>query len=121
MKDMKSEAKMKMLQELKKMTSGMMGGELKGKMDSMKKVTVAAPDSEGLKAGLDKAKAALPAIDKMAHEEAQDAGSDHDETDESLHEEQMESPEEEASEEMSPEEIQHQIKMLQAKLSSIKK
>ena len=50
---MKKDAKLSVLKELRKMASDMMGDDVKGGM--MKKVTVAAPDKEGLKAGLEKA------------------------------------------------------------------
>lgn len=51
--DMKKDAKLSVLKELRKMASDMMGEDLKGGM--MKKVTVAAPSTEGLKEGLEKA------------------------------------------------------------------
>lgn len=52
---MDKEAKMNMLKALHKEMTGMMSDELKNPA-SVKKVEVAAPDKEGLKAGLDKAK-----------------------------------------------------------------
>lgn len=119
--DMKSEAKLKMLQHMKKMATDMMGGELKGKMDGLKKVTVAAPDEKSLRMGLDKAKQVLPEMDKMAHDEASEDGSEGMDTDESASEEAMETPHEEAMEESSPEELHAKIKELQAKLDSMKK
>lgn len=51
--DMKKDAKLSVLKELRKMASDMMGDDVKGGM--MKKVTVAAPSEEGLKMGLEKA------------------------------------------------------------------
>lgn len=51
------EAKGGILKDLMKEMSGMMGGEMK---EGMKKVTVAAPDADSLKAGLETAEAALP-------------------------------------------------------------
>jgi len=48
-------AKMSMLEALKSEMSGMMGDDLKG----LKKITVASPDKEGLKEGLDKAEEML--------------------------------------------------------------
>lgn len=51
--DMKKEAKLSVLKELRKMASDMMGDDVKGGM--MKKVTVASPSTEGLKEGLSKA------------------------------------------------------------------
>lgn len=49
--DMKKNAKLSVLKELRKMASDMMGEDVKG----MKKVTVASPSPEGLKMGLEKA------------------------------------------------------------------
>ena len=109
--DMKKEAKMKMLQELKKMATEMMGGELKGKMDGIKKVTVAAKDDASLKKGLEKAGEMVEGKEmdpmKMMEESS---------------EEMEESPEEEMSsdEEMSPEEMKMKIKELQSKLEMMK-
>lgn len=61
--EMKKDAKMSVLQELRKMASGMMGEDLKKGMDDklsgLKKVTVAATDDMGLKKGLSKAKEML--------------------------------------------------------------
>ena len=99
--DMKKDAKLKVLKELRSMASGMMGDDLKDGM--MKKVTVASPNKEGLKEGLDKAK-------EILGEHAPDEGSDE--------EEASESPEEEASEDedlenCSPEEIDAKIAKLQ--------
>lgn len=107
--DMEKDAKLKVLKELRAMASGMMGDDIKGGM--MKKVSVAAPDEEGLKAGLDKAKEIVG--DKGPHDDMDE-------------EEEMESPEEEAhemasgeekEEDMSPEELDAQI----AKLQEMKK
>lgn len=50
---MQKEAKLSVLKHLRKMASDMMGEDVKGGM--MKKVTVAAPDKESLKEGLEKA------------------------------------------------------------------
>ena len=116
--DMKSQAKMKMLQDLKKMATEMMGHDLKGKMDGMKKVSVMANDKEGLEKGLDKAKElmhGMPEMDKMAHEEDADAGSEDVETGHSEQEEEMNEPEDNSAEE-----LEERIKELQAKLASMK-
>lgn len=53
--DMKSSAKLKVLKHLKELASSMMGDDVKGGMDGLKKVTVAAPDKAGLQHGLEKA------------------------------------------------------------------
>lgn len=66
---MKKEAKMSVLKELRKMASEMMGGDFKKGMDEhmagMQKVSVAAPDKEGLKKGLDKAEELLDKKEDM--------------------------------------------------------
>lgn len=60
-KDHKYEAKMQVLNELRDMAMGMMGDKVKGKLPgSMEKVSVMAPDQEGLKKGLDMAKSIIP-------------------------------------------------------------
>lgn len=55
MSDDETQAKLDVIKELLGMADGEMGKHVKMGMDGMKKVTVAAPDSEGLAAGLDKA------------------------------------------------------------------
>jgi succinate dehydrogenase/fumarate reductase flavoprotein subunit len=50
------QAKMDVLEELLEMAQSEMGGRVKHGMDSMKKVSVIAPDQEGLEKGLEKAK-----------------------------------------------------------------
>lgn len=50
------QAKMEVLQELMDMCKDKMGSSVKSGMDEMQKVTVAAPDTESLAAGLEKAK-----------------------------------------------------------------
>lgn len=120
--DMKNEAKKKMLQELKKMSTDMMGGELKGKMANMKKVTVASDSEKGLEKGLDKAKdmiAGMPKMDALAHDEALDAGSDDVPTDMNADEDYDDAGDRE--DECSPEELQAKIKELQDKLDKLKK
>ena len=139
--DMKADAKLKMLQELKKMASDMLGGDLKSKMDGMKKVTVASTDKEGLAKGLDKAKKMVAGQDPATEEAEEmlhkDIDGDNEEGESPEHkmkvlgmepeegseeEESEESPEEEASEddEMSPEAIKAKIAELQSKLSKSK-
>jgi len=119
-KNPKYDAKRNMLQELKKMASGMLGEDLKGKMDGMKKITVAAKDDDSLKAGLKSAEEILgdtskdaDRTDTKAKSEVLNAGSNTDDIEEEL------DLDNEASEEddiMSEEEIQAKIKELQAKL-----
>lgn len=76
--DMKGEAKLKVLKHLKEMASQMMGDDVKGGMEGLKKVTVAAPDKEGLKLGLEKAQDMMgheseePEEDEMEHDEPHD-------------------------------------------------
>lgn len=93
--DVKS-SKMSVLKELHKMMGGMMGDDLKQHMGGLKKVTVAAPDKEGLEMGLNKAEELL-------------GGKEED----SMEEESEEMP-------MSDEEIEEKIKELQAMKSKSK-
>lgn len=113
-KDMKHEAKRNMLQELKKMASGMLGEDLKGKMDSMKKVTVAGKDNESLKKGLE-----------VAEEILGDTEEDMDNTDEKAQEEVAEAGNQgrdmETDDNDTAEQIQAKIEELQNKLNSKKK
>lgn len=74
--DKDKDAKMEVLQNLHKLASEMMGGDMLGEM---KKVTVAAQDQEGLQEGLDKAKSLLggmpqemPEMEKEEDEEDED-------------------------------------------------
>jgi hypothetical protein len=54
--DHKAKAKLKVLMDLKKMAADMMGEDIES---GIKKVTVASPDKEGLKEGLEKAEELL--------------------------------------------------------------
>lgn len=119
-KNPKHEAKRNMLQELKKMASGMLGNDLKGKMDGMKKITVAAKDDDSLKAGLKSAEEILGDTDKdadktdvKAKSEVLNAGSNQDDIEEELGLCEDESAEDDV---MSEDEIEAKIKELQAKL-----
>lgn len=91
---MKDAAKLKVLKHLKEMASQMMGDDVKGGMEGMKKVTVAAPDTAGLKHGLDKAKDVVGQMNESMED-----------PEEELHE----TPEEEHDEDMSPDEIDAEI------------
>ena len=115
---MEQKASSKVLDALRSETQGMM----KGKMDGLKKVTVASNSPEGIKKGLDLAK---KIAGKLPNEEA---GEPADLMDEGSEDEELsESPEMEASEQadgseiegltaeeeaMSPEEIDHLISKL---------
>lgn len=85
MKPHEKAAKMKALDDLK----GVMQDMMRGDLDSVKKVTVAADSKEGLEEGLDKAKEMLPHGEDELEEEAS----------EPKEEEAVESPEEESKEE----------------------
>lgn len=102
----KAKAKIKALKDLKKMVTGMIGGDVKNSLEGMKKVTVAASDEEGLKKGLKKAEEIMGSSEEECEPE-----------DEMMESEDMEENEEESSEEMSPEEIKAKIAELQAKLA----
>lgn len=97
MEDMKKQAKLKVLKDLRSEMSNMMGDDI---MEGMKKVTVAAPDAEGLEEGLDKAKDMAQMAEEVQAEEDMD----------------MEYGDEE---EMSKEEVMEMIAELQAKLESM--
>ncbi len=92
MDDTYKSAKMGVLKDLHKHMSGLMGDDLKG----LKKVTVAAPDSEGLEMGLSKAKDMLESPEMEGSESV------------------------ESEDEESPEDLQAQIDMLQEKLAAKK-
>lgn len=108
--DMKGEAKMKVLKHLKEMAAQMMGDDVKGRMEGMKKVTVAAPDASGLKQGLDKAKDLVGKMGDFDHGKPE-------ESDEDPMEEASESPDEEMEEnheeDMTPDEIDAEIAHLE--------
>lgn len=105
--DMKKNAKLKVLKELRSMASGMMGDDVKDGM--MKKVSVAAPNKEGLKKGLETAQ-------EMVGDGEHEAEGEED----SAEEEASESPEHEAMEmgvdpeNCTPEELDHKIAVLEA-------
>lgn len=69
--DMKKEAKLSVLKELRELASKMMGDDLKNGMDSMKKVTVASDSKEGLKRGLEKAEEMMDVGPEGQSEEAE--------------------------------------------------
>lgn len=87
-----AEKKMEVIQEL----MDAMGEDMSGKIKGLKKVTVAAPDSKGLKEGLKKAE---EVVEEMPEEESE------------------ESEESEDSEEMSKEDIKAKIAELKAKMA----
>lgn len=113
--DMATDAKVKALNELRNLSSSMMQDDLKGRMS--KKVTVAAPDTEGLKEGLDIAKKTVDKVEKSPeelsnmkpNEEAEEAMEDYEDDISDL----VENCE-------SPEEIDELIKKLQEKKSAMK-
>ena len=102
---MKKEAKLKALKALKKMASDMESDDIKG----IRKVTVAAPDKEGLEKGLEKAKEIVENPMEMAEESM----------DEDMEMEESEDMEEEGAEDLSS--IEEQIKKLQAKKEQLLK
>jgi hypothetical protein len=73
-------AKLAVLKMLKKVAGEMMADEMQGKLmpESMKQVTVAAPDEEGLKEGLEKAEEVIEKMpeDMMAEQESEDEESE---------------------------------------------
>lgn len=129
MSPMEQKAKGSVLSELMQSMDGMDTDKLQG----MKKVTVAAPDKEGLEAGLSKAADLVQKgpLHAMSHDEVGDSGNEPDESDQDASDENHdsdedpaheadESPETEADEqsheEESPEELQAQLEEIHAKL-----
>jgi hypothetical protein len=96
--DTEREAKMSVLEDLRKMMEDQMGGHL----DGLKKVTVASPDQHGLEKGLETAQELISHAKDSKETEmghgAEENEPSHDELDESSEEEASESPEMEASE-----------------------
>lgn len=109
------DAKLRAIQEMRKMASDEMAVPLHG----LKKVTVASNNPEGIKEGLDKAKELMDHphdSEPMEHDEIGD-----DESEESPEEEQSEEvPDEKDADDMSPEELQMKIAELQ-KILAMKK
>lgn len=98
MDSIEKESKLGILQDLMSQADEMMGEKLK---TGLKKVTVAAPTSEGLKKGLEKAEEIVEAKEEPEAEEAEEY--------------------EEESEEMSEEELQKQIDELMKKKEELAK
>lgn len=89
MSEQEIQAKMDVLMELMDMAKQALGSKVKSGMDEMQKVSVMAPDKEGLEEGLDKAQEILESSPHMMEESK---------------EEMLESKEEESSELPKPEE-----------------
>jgi hypothetical protein len=85
---MEKDAKLAAIKGMRKMAGDMMADDMK----SMKKVTVAAPDQEGLEAGLEKAKEVVESEEGPMHEMSESSDEDSSEMDSMI--EQCESPEE---------------------------
>lgn len=68
MSKMDAQAKMDVLKELYDMCSESLKGKVKGGMDEMKQVTVAAPDAEGLEEGLEMASELAPEMAEASEE-----------------------------------------------------
>ena len=66
-------AKMDVIQELLEMAQSAMGSNVKGGMDEMKKVSVMAPDDEGLAEGLELAKEVAVDDESPEHEASEEA------------------------------------------------
>ena len=112
----KKMAKLKALKELKDNMSSMAQDGL-GKALSMKKVTVAAPDSDKLKEGLDKAKelvGEMPDDESPMVEPEEDQHDGHD-----MEEVESEDLEKEVEECESPEEIDQLMKKLEEKKKAL--
>lgn len=115
---MKKDAKLTVLKQLRKMAADMVGGDVKDGMEGMKKVTVAAPDKAGLAEGLAKAKQMMGGGDDSSDDsDASDMGdmdlpADSDDQDSADHDESMDQDDQD----MTPEEIQKKIQDLQMML-----
>lgn len=68
MSKMDVQAKMDVLKELYDMCSAKLGDKVKGGLDDMKQVTVAAPDAEGLEEGLEMASELAPEMAEASEE-----------------------------------------------------
>lgn len=70
--DHESDSKLKVLEELRDMCSGLMGEKVEKKMSpmggDMKQVTVAADDEQGLEQGLEMAKEVVPGMESAEEE-----------------------------------------------------
>lgn len=92
--DMKKDAKKAMLKELIGEMRGMMGeGRMKG-LEGLQKVTVAAPDEEGLEEGLSTAQKLMQMRESMMSEEDYEEDEDEEYSEEEEYEEDMDSDEE---------------------------
>lgn len=109
MKPHEKAAKMKALDDLK----GVMQDMMRGDLDSVKKVTVAADSKEGLEEGLDKAKDMLPEGDEEESSEMEEEASEP--AMEEPKEEEMELPEDAESLAKLEELIKQKLAKLQAK------
>lgn len=106
MSDTERDVKTGLMKDLKKMAAGHMAGELRG----LKKVTVAAQDKEGLKAGLEKAEEVVDGVEPKGVLEGQLAEV----------EAEAETDEDEDKEECSEEELDAEIAALMAKKEALK-
>lgn len=113
--DMATEAKVKALNELRDLSSSMMQDDLKGRMS--KKVTVAAPDNEGLKKGLEMAEKSVDKMEKSPAALSDSAPSEEAEEAQEDYEDDISDLVEDCE---SPEEIDQLIKKLQEKKAAMK-
>lgn len=105
-----AQAKLAVLEELRNMAMEMMGDKVRDRLPKkeMHSVEVAAPDREGLEAGLDMAKSALPMAESTSEE------AEEEQMHPGLHE-AVSSEEMSDEDEMSDEELDEMIAELQAK------
>jgi peptidyl-tRNA hydrolase len=111
MEDMKKKAKLKDLEGLKQVAMDMMGDNFKrdkSELEGLKKVTVAAPDKEGLEKGLEKAKELASSMPELEDESMED---------ESTEEIESESPTDESLESMDKEELMHMMDKIKEMLA----
>lgn len=67
----KKEIKLRAVSDLKELAKELMKSDMDSRLAGYKKVTVAAPDKEGLKAGLEKAEELVGAEEAEEHEEGE--------------------------------------------------
>lgn len=122
MGNLEKSAKLRAIQDMRKMASDEMVVPLKG----LKKVTVASNSPEGVEAGLEKARAMVsehkdsPEMQALEEEMGEDLDHDMEMGEDSEHAEHVLGEEDEEATEMSPEEMQAKIAELEALLKAKK-
>lgn len=111
MSDEEIQAKMDVIKELLEMADGEMGHRVKSGMDSMNKITVAAPDAESLEAGLEKAQDLIEKSEDEESEVPESMESDDSESEPSPAVEAMASVDDSYEDDMNPFNKKHKMMM----------